>query len=301
MTKPTQWLCAQQRLRSAWALAWSDQSLRCALSGQLKTQCFFMQTEKTLITRQMPSLIWVFAGRICHFVGFVMRRLIWASMLTTGLLLPIQFFFLEYLRAFYIFNFYVVYMYKDFYVIYLHARADQSRMGSVIAIKWEITSRPTGFLVNFSGWAKNLRAIECLAFDNQFFHGIVFVCCKNGNWNQYNPLSLSQSPIARDQQNYLELSVVRHNKMSCDMTKPTKLPSEDSDQPGHLPSLIRVFAVRSMGSWGPMLSSCGQRKLWSDWANAQDDLSLRWADSHIVSFVMSRLKLLSDDDKKPKS
>ena len=25
-------------------------------------------------------------------------------------------------------------------------------------------------------------------------------------------------------------------------------PSEDSDQPGHLPSLIRVFAVRSMGS-----------------------------------------------------
>ena len=26
------------------------------------------------------------------------------------------------------------------------------------------------------------------------------------------------------------------------------VPSEDSDQPGHLPSLIRVFAVRFMGS-----------------------------------------------------
>ena len=38
-------------------------------------------------------------------------------------------------------------------------------------------------------------------------------------------------------------------------------PSEDSDQPGHLPSLIRVFAVRSVGSLGPKLSSCGQRKL----------------------------------------
>ena len=25
---------------------------------------------------QMPRLIWVFAGRTCHFVGFVMRRLI---------------------------------------------------------------------------------------------------------------------------------------------------------------------------------------------------------------------------------
>ena len=33
MTKPTVWLCAQQRLRSAWASAQSDQSLRCALNG----------------------------------------------------------------------------------------------------------------------------------------------------------------------------------------------------------------------------------------------------------------------------
>ena len=33
MTKPTMWLCAQRRLRSAWASAQSDQSLRCALNG----------------------------------------------------------------------------------------------------------------------------------------------------------------------------------------------------------------------------------------------------------------------------
>ena len=33
MTKPTKWLRAQQRLRSAWASAQSDQSLRCALNG----------------------------------------------------------------------------------------------------------------------------------------------------------------------------------------------------------------------------------------------------------------------------
>ena len=42
-------------------------------------------------------------------------------------------------------------------------------------------------------------------------------------------------------------------------------PSEDSDQPGHPPSLIRGFAVRSMRSWGPNVSSCGQWRLWSDW------------------------------------
>ena len=34
-------------------------------------------------------------------------------------------------------------------------------------------------------------------------------------------------------------------------------PSEDSDQPGHPPSLIRVFAVCLMGSQGPKLSSSG--------------------------------------------
>ena len=67
-----------------------------------------------------------------------------------------------------------------------------------------------------------------------------------------------------------------HN-MSCRTTKPTKwcAPSEDLDQSGQLPSLI-VLAVRSMGSWGPKVSSCLQWRLWSDWADAQADQSLRW-------------------------
>ena len=44
------------------------------------------------------------------------------------------------------------------------------------------------------------------------------------------------------------------NKMTC-------VPSEDSDQPGHPPSLIRVFNVRSMGSLGPNFASGGQHRL----------------------------------------
>ena len=71
--KPTKWLCAQRRLRSAWASAQSDQSLHCLLSGLLRTQCFFMRTVKTLI-RICPFWL-VFAGRIGHFVGFVVLRL----------------------------------------------------------------------------------------------------------------------------------------------------------------------------------------------------------------------------------
>ena len=53
-------LCAQRRLRSAWASAQSDQSLRCPLIEQLRPQGFFMRTVKTLISRGgWPSLIWV--------------------------------------------------------------------------------------------------------------------------------------------------------------------------------------------------------------------------------------------------
>ena len=44
------------------------------------------------------------------------------------------------------------------------------------------------------------------------------------------------------------------NKMEC-------VPIEDQDQPGHPSSLIRVFAVCSMDSYGPKLSSCRQRRL----------------------------------------
>ena len=60
-----------------------------------------------------------------------------------------------------------------------------------------------------------------------------------------------------------ELQHNKTNKMIC-------APSEDSDQPGHLPSLIRVFAVCSMDSWGSSASSCSQRRLWSDWAASKD-------------------------------
>ena len=54
--------------------------------------------------------------------------------------------------------------------------------------------------------------------------------------------------------------------------------------PAKTQRLIRVSAVRSMGSSGPKLSSCGQRRLSSDWADAHADLRLRWAHTHFVGF-----------------
>ena len=59
-------------------------------------------------------------------------------------------------------------------------------------------------------------------------------------------------------------------------------PSEDSGQPGHPPSLIRVLAVRMKKAWVlsyPLSAHYPlsvQRRLWSDWADAHADLSFHW-------------------------
>ena len=68
-----------------------------------------------------------------------------------------------------------------------------------------------------------------------------------------------------------------------------KAHSEDSDQPGHAPRLIRVFAVRMKKTGIPSYPLSAQRRLWSDWVDAQADLSIGWANIHFVGFVMSWL------------
>ena len=73
VTKPTKWVCAQRRLRSAWASAQSDQSLRClprliwVLAVRMKKAWILSYP---LSTQQRhwsdwadAQLIWVFAGR----------------------------------------------------------------------------------------------------------------------------------------------------------------------------------------------------------------------------------------------
>ena len=52
-----------------------------------------------------------------------------------------------------------------------------------------------------------------------------------------------------------------------------------------------VFAVRMKKACALSYPLSAQRRLWSDWADAQADLSLRLAHSHFVGFVMSLLKL----------
>ena len=73
-TKPTKWLCAQRRLRSAWASILSDQSLLSAWRklGSLATQWVHSEDWSDWADAQADlSLHWAHS----HFVGFVMLRL----------------------------------------------------------------------------------------------------------------------------------------------------------------------------------------------------------------------------------
>ena len=47
-----------------------------------------------------------------------------------------------------------------------------------------------------------------------------------------------------------------------------------------------------MGSYGPKLSSYGQQRLWSDWAEVQADLSLCWAHGSFCWFCHAAAQLL---------
>ena len=60
--------------------------------------------------------------------------------------------------------------------------------------------------------------------------------------------------------------VTNATQMICSTTKPKKIdcaPSKDSDQPGHPPSLIRVFAVRMKKPWAHSFLLSAQRRLLS--------------------------------------
>ena len=78
MTKPTKWHVRPEKTQISLGICsvWSESSLSAwRKPGSLATN--WAHTEDSDQTGQMPRLIWVFAGRTCHFVGFVMRRLIY--------------------------------------------------------------------------------------------------------------------------------------------------------------------------------------------------------------------------------
>ena len=78
--------------------------------------------------------------------------------------------------------------------------------------------------------------------------------------------------------------------LSSDITKPTKwvCPARIQISLGIRP----VWSEYSLSAWrklGSLATHLAHSEDWSDWANAQADLSLRGMHSHFVGFVMSQL------------
>ena len=86
MTKPTKWHVHPEKtqislgIRPVWSVFTVRIKKACVLSYPLSAQQRLIRlhadSEDSDQTGRMPRLIWVFAWRTCHFVGFVMRQLI---------------------------------------------------------------------------------------------------------------------------------------------------------------------------------------------------------------------------------
>ena len=87
--------------------------------------------------------------------------------------------------------------------------------------------------------------------------------------------------------------------LSSSKTKPTKcVPSEDPDQPVHLPSLLRVFAVHMKTALALSYPWSAQQRLLSDWVDAQADVSLHlvhrsvcWFYHMVAPFIFRKLRV----------
>ena len=76
----------------------------------------------------------------------------------------------------------------------------------------------------------------------------------------------------------------RHDKTNKVSVRPAKTQISLGIRP-----VWSVFAVRMKKPWALTYPMSAQWRLWSDWADAQADLSLRWVHTHFVGFVMRRL------------
>ena len=75
-TKPIQWHVRPAKTQISLGIrpVWSESSL-CAQWVAKDPSFLHVDSKDSDQTGRMPRLIWVFAGRTCHFVGFVTRRL----------------------------------------------------------------------------------------------------------------------------------------------------------------------------------------------------------------------------------
>ena len=76
----------------------------------------------------------------------------------------------------------------------------------------------------------------------------------------------------------------------------TYVTSKDSDQTVHLPSMARVLVYPSLDTCRPeaVKGACDQWGLWSDCADAEADLSLRWSHKTYCRFWRALAQIISE-------
>ena len=245
----------------------------------------------------MSRLIWVFAGRKCHFVGFVMRRL----------------------RS--------VYRNDPYYLdsqVWENSIEQDETTGALAVWSW--STIPTCTVVLMQNCVK---IILFKFWDNEaIFSGVqmVFVALyrlhsyRSGNVKSLSTTKPTKWPVcpAKSDQPEYSLSLIRvlsiwrrfgtiathkaHNKnwmetqvyLSCCWSHRWAASRQNQQngmcaqrrfsQPVHPPSLIRVIAVHLKKAWDLSYPLSAQWRLWSYWADAQTDLSLHWV--HIILLVI---------------
>ena len=128
---------------------------------------------------------------------------------------------------------------------------------------------------------RNLIKEECI-----FDWGIMASCCWNYWWK-----CESLGTLGRFSSMYTaEILEPAHDKKynkSC-------VTSEDSDQPVHPPRMARALVYPSSDNLQAVEGTCDLRRLWSDCADTQADLSLRWSHKSYCSryyFISFRIIL----------
>ena len=94
---------------------------------------------------------------------------------------------------------------------------------------------------------------------------------------------------------YIVFMEIDH-EISQRTTKPTIrhiVTSKDSDKLVHPPSMARVLIYLSLDSPEAVKGTCDQRRLWSDCADAQADLSLRWSPKSYCRFCRALARIIS--------
>ena len=109
-----------------------------------------------------------------------------------------------------------------------------------------------------------------MRFVETLYHALFLLMCKH--FLRFWTKEKETNPNTKNEPQHDKI-----NKIIC-------APSEDSDQPGHPPSQIRVFVVRMKKHWVLIYLLSALRRLWSHWADAQTDLGLRWAHRSVCWF-----------------